>query len=70
MPHLWRPSPGTLVALVGSTGWIEIAVVNGDAARHLAAGPGHDGLVHGRRLERIDEPILISLTDIVWTPIR
>lgn len=34
-----RPS-GTLVALVGSTGWIEIAVVNGDAARLLSAGPG------------------------------
>jgi S-adenosyl-L-methionine hydrolase (adenosine-forming) len=34
-----RP-PGTLIALVGSTGWIEIAVVNGDAARLLTAGPG------------------------------
>jgi S-adenosylmethionine hydrolase len=34
-----RP-PGTLVALAGSTGWIEIAVVNGDAARLLTAGPG------------------------------
>jgi S-adenosylmethionine hydrolase len=32
--------PGTLVALAGSTGWIEIAVVNGDAARQLTAGPG------------------------------
>ena len=31
---------GTLVALVGSTGWIEIAEVNGDAGRHLSAGPG------------------------------
>jgi len=31
---------GTLVALTGSTGWIEIAVVNGDAARQLTAGPG------------------------------
>ncbi len=31
---------GSLVALVGSTGWVEIAEVNGDAARHLAAGPG------------------------------
>jgi hypothetical protein len=29
-----------LIALVGSTGWIEIAVVNGDAARLLTAGPG------------------------------
>ncbi len=34
-----RPT-GTLVALVGSTGWVEVAEVNGDAARHLAAGPG------------------------------
>jgi S-adenosyl-L-methionine hydrolase (adenosine-forming) len=34
-----RPA-GTLVALAGSTGWIEIAVVNGDAARNLSAGPG------------------------------
>jgi S-adenosylmethionine hydrolase len=32
--------PGTLIALPGSTGWIEIAVVNGDAARQLSAGPG------------------------------
>jgi S-adenosylmethionine hydrolase len=31
---------GSLVALVGSTGWVEIAVVNGDAARHLTAGAG------------------------------
>jgi S-adenosyl-L-methionine hydrolase (adenosine-forming) len=31
---------GTLMALPGSSGWIEIAVVNGDAARQLAAGPG------------------------------
>lgn len=34
-----RP-PGTLVSLVGSSGWIEVAVVNGDAARQLTAGPG------------------------------
>jgi S-adenosylmethionine hydrolase len=34
-----RPT-GTLVALEGSTGWIEVAVVNGDAARQLTAGPG------------------------------
>lgn len=34
-----RP-PGTVVAVAGSTGWIEIAVVNGDAARALTAGPG------------------------------
>jgi S-adenosylmethionine hydrolase len=31
---------GTLVAVAGSTGWIEVALVNGDAARHLSAGPG------------------------------
>ncbi len=31
---------GSLIALYGSEGWLEIAVVNGDAARSLAAGPG------------------------------
>ena len=34
-----RPT-GSLVALVGSSGWVEIAVVNGDAARQLTAGAG------------------------------
>jgi S-adenosylmethionine hydrolase len=34
-----RPT-GTLIALVGSSGWVEIAVVNGDAARQLTAGAG------------------------------
>ena len=34
-----RPT-GTLVALVGSSGWVEIAVVNGDAGRQLTAGAG------------------------------
>ncbi len=34
-----RPS-GTLVAVVGSSGWVEVAVVNGDAARQLTAGAG------------------------------
>ena len=34
-----RP-PGTLVALTGGTGWVEVAVVNGDAGRYLSAGPG------------------------------
>ena len=29
-----------LVALIGSSGWIEIAVVNGDASEQLSAGPG------------------------------
>jgi S-adenosylmethionine hydrolase len=31
---------GSLVALVGSTGWVEVAVVDGDASRLLSAGPG------------------------------
>jgi S-adenosylmethionine hydrolase len=35
---------GELVALVGSSGWVEIAIVNGDASRFLSAGR-HDGLV-------------------------
>jgi S-adenosyl-L-methionine hydrolase (adenosine-forming) len=32
--------PGTLIALIGSAGWVEVAVVNGDAARQLTAGAG------------------------------
>jgi S-adenosylmethionine hydrolase len=31
---------GTLVALIGSSGWVEVAVVNGDAAERLSIGPG------------------------------
>ena len=31
---------GSLLALTGSSGWLEVAVVNGDAARHLTAGAG------------------------------
>ncbi|MCA1686604.1 MAG: SAM-dependent chlorinase/fluorinase [Planctomycetia bacterium] len=31
---------GDLVALIGGTGWVEVAVVNGDAARQISAGPG------------------------------
>lgn len=34
-----RP-PGTIVALEGSFGLVEVAEVNGDAARRLGAGPG------------------------------
>jgi S-adenosylmethionine hydrolase len=34
-----RPA-GTLIALVGSSGWVEVAVVNGDAGRQLTAGAG------------------------------
>jgi S-adenosylmethionine hydrolase len=34
-----RPS-GTLIGLVGSSGWVEVAVVNGDAAHQLTAGAG------------------------------
>ena len=33
-------STGSLVALIGSSGWVEIAVVNGDAAERLSVGPG------------------------------
>jgi len=32
--------PGTLVSLIGSSGWLEVSMVNGDAARQLSAGPG------------------------------
>jgi S-adenosylmethionine hydrolase len=31
---------GTLIALVNSSGWVEVAVANGDAGRLLTAGPG------------------------------
>lgn len=31
---------GTLAAVVGSSGWIEVAIVNGDAARQLNVGAG------------------------------
>lgn len=34
-----QPS-GALIVLIGSGGWVEAAVVNGDAGRHLSAGPG------------------------------
>ena len=34
-----RPA-GSLIALIGSSGWVEAAVVNGDAGRFLSAGPG------------------------------
>jgi S-adenosylmethionine hydrolase len=34
-----RPA-GSLIALFGSSSWVEIAVVNGDAARQLTAGSG------------------------------
>jgi S-adenosyl-L-methionine hydrolase (adenosine-forming) len=31
---------GSLIALIGSAGWVEVAVVNGDAGRQLTAGAG------------------------------
>jgi S-adenosylmethionine hydrolase len=34
-----RPT-GSLITLLGSSGWLEVAVVNGDAGRFLTAGPG------------------------------
>jgi len=43
-----RP-PGSLVALAGSSGWIEVAVVNGDAGRTLIAGPGTTIWLHRKR---------------------
>ncbi len=33
-------APGTLVSLVGSQGWLEISLVNGDASQYLSCGPG------------------------------
>lgn len=43
-----RPT-GSLIALVGSTGWLEIAVVNGDAGRLLTAGSGTTVLLRRSR---------------------
>ncbi len=40
---------GTLIALVGSSGWVEVAVVNGDAAPPAHGGSGNDGLVSQTR---------------------
>ena len=31
---------GALIALFGGTGWLEVAVVNGDASQQLSAGSG------------------------------
>jgi S-adenosylmethionine hydrolase len=50
--HTYADRPtGTLIALVGSSGWVEIAVVNGDAARTLTAGAGTT--VWARRRRRL-----------------
>jgi len=35
-----QEASGSLIVLIGSGGWIEAAVVNGDAGRHLSTGPG------------------------------
>jgi S-adenosylmethionine hydrolase len=43
-----RPT-GTLLAVVGSSGWVEVAIVNGDAARYLSAGSGTTVWVRRRR---------------------
>jgi S-adenosylmethionine hydrolase len=44
VPHLIRTygdaEPGTLVALIGSSGRLEVAVVNGSAAARLGGGNG------------------------------
>ncbi len=47
-------SPGDLIALAGSSGWIEVAVVNGDAGRQLSAGPGTTVLFRKKPLGRRD----------------
>jgi S-adenosylmethionine hydrolase len=31
---------GTAISLVGSSGWVEVAIVNGDAKNHLKASVG------------------------------
>jgi S-adenosylmethionine hydrolase len=47
---------GSLVALTGSTGWVELAVVNGDASRHLSAGPGATVWFHHPRTSPATSP--------------
>jgi S-adenosylmethionine hydrolase len=51
-----RPS-GTLVALSGSSGWVEVAVVNGDAARSIAAGPGTTVWIRRREARPSPRPL-------------
>jgi S-adenosylmethionine hydrolase len=41
-----RPA-GALVALIGSSGWLEVAVVDGDASARLGVGPGARVVVRG-----------------------
>jgi len=57
-----RPT-GTIVALAGSSGWIEVAVVNGDAARSLIAGPGTT--VWFRRVERVASDARVERRQLV-----
>ena len=41
LSHTYGDRPaGSTVSVIGSTGWVEIAIVNGDAGRQLTAGPG------------------------------
>ncbi|MDX2100273.1 MAG: SAM-dependent chlorinase/fluorinase [Leptolyngbyaceae cyanobacterium bins.59] len=48
--------PGTLIALMGSHGWLEIAVVNGSACDRLQIETGHEVIVsHAPR--PTDEPL-------------
>lgn len=51
-----RPS-GSLVALVGSSGWLEIAQVNGDAAQALHAGSGSTVWIRHRERSRPPSPV-------------
>ena len=59
--------PGTLVALIGSSGWVEVAVVNGDAARTtLRRTRGHrlapqEDLMDRPRLEELDEMLDVMI---------
>ena len=40
------------MALVGSSGWIEVAVVNGDAARQLTGRCRNHGLVEAQKVKQ------------------
>jgi S-adenosylmethionine hydrolase len=65
-----RPA-GALVSLVGSSGWVEVAVVNGDAGRHLTAGAGTTVRVRrGLEYRRGREPAAAAGTATAGHPAR
>ena len=60
-----RPT-GTLIALIGSSGWVEVAVANGDAARQLTAGAGTTVWVAEPLKILVTSDLNISLQSVDW----